>query len=1347
MASSTSGKIDEFNTETDSWDIYCERLDLYFTARGVDDEDVVMKRAILLSEMGKTAYTLLRNLCAPTKPREMRFAEIVKVMRDHQHPTPSVIVERLKFHKRDRKSQESVAAYASELRKLASTCDFGTTLDDSLRDRLVCGINNDAIQRRLLAEKALDYNKAFTLAQSMELAAKNEEDIKVGASSVSAATGGNMHKMSSSQHAPVYPPCDRCGLRNHKSPDCHFRTSKCYNCGKIGHIGKVCRQSQNSKGSRCGRGSYRSRGQGRSRGQHKRSATNQVTPDNYDDVESEIYDIYKMETSSTPFVGRREKEPPMFIDLALNGLPLSMELDTGATFSVINEDTYRSLGKDPPKLGPPHTLLRTYLGEKIPLLGSCSVKVNYGKQSAELPVIVVKGRRVNLFGRDWLRHVRLDWGTILRVDCDDVQSILNSHSDVFKEELGELKDTKVKINISIPSQPRFYKHRNMAYALRDKVENELERLEQQGVIKPVQYSEWAAPTVPVLKSDQSSVRICGDYKLTVNQVAKPDCYPIPRIEDLFASLSGGRKFTKLDMSNAYQQIVLDDDSKKLTTINTHKGLYEYQRLPFGVSAAPAIFQRTIECLLSDLPHVCVYLDDILVTGVDDAEHNKNLNEVLDRLQKAGLRLNASKCHVKKDSVTYLGHRIDAQGLHPLEEKVNAIVSAPAPQNVTKLKSFLGMVQYYQRFLPNLSTTLVPLHGLLQKDAPWSWTKKHDTVFLKVKSHLSSCKVLTHYNPDLPLNLAADASPYGVGAVLSHIMPDGTEKPVAFASCSLSPAEKNYSQLDKEALAIVFGIKKFHQYLFGRKFQLLSDHKPLMGLLDAEKGIPVMASARLRRWALMLAAYDYSIVYKPGSKLANADCLSRLPLQTSVSVPPVPGDTIMLLENMAEFPVNVRQIQFWTRKDPLLARVKKLVECGFPENLKPDTELKPYIQKKTELSVQDGVILWGNRVVVPPQGRKQCVDVLHEAHPGIARMKAIARGLVWWPCIDSELENKVRTCSICQESRSSPCEAKLHPWDWPSKPWSRLHIDYAGPLQGQMFLIIVDSHSKWMDVFPVNSATTSATLECLRRTFSIHGLPETIVSDNGTCFTSDEFAIFIKRNGIQHICTSPYHPASNGLAERSVQTFKQGFKKLSGGSINTRVSRFLFRYRNTPQTTTGSSPAQLLFGRRPRSHLDLLHPDIGVKVQHKQEKQAHYHNRHTKSREFAVGDLVYVRNFLGKPKWLPGEIIQCTGPISFKVSLENNKIARRHVDHLIKRYVDPDAVKPESPELLEESEVSKSVITFSPELPEPSSVPVSPADTPFPRTRLPTCDTSPELSSSVELRRSTRERRAPDRLNL
>ena len=1179
----------------------------------------------------------------------------------------------------------------SELRRLAGTCDFGDNLDSSLRDRLVCGINEDAIQRRLLAEKTLDYNKAFALAQSMELAARHVQDMKqhshVNTPKVSSASPqGQINKLSAHKFGQNVRPCDRCGGLNHTSPNCRYKDVTCRKCGKLGHIERVCRSAPTQGQTQRGRGfPFRGRsfhpgygGRGRGRGFRGRNATNQVVFD-ATAHDSTDYDIYKVDTSPSLHLQRKERQPPILANVLLNGQPLNLEVDTGAATSLINEETYRTLWEEPPPLEPAHERLRSYLGEKIPLLGSARVNVRYGDQSADVQVLIVQGKRANLFGRDWLKEIRLDWGSIMKVGSMELEDTLNLYSDVFREELGEFKGTKVKIDITVPAQPRFYKHRNIAYALRERVESELERLEKQGVIEPVKYSEWAAPIVPVLKSDQSSVRICGDYKMTVNQVAKPDCYPIPRIEDLFASLSKGETFTKLDMSNAYQQLVLDEESRKLTTINTHKGLYQYRRLPFSVSAALAIFQRTMECMLRDIPHVCVYLDDILITGVDDAEHNDNLSKVLDRLNKAGRKLNAGKCYFKRESVKYLGYRIDAQGLHPLVEKVQALVSAPAPQNVTELKSFLGMVQYYQKFLPNLATTLAPLHRLLQKGVTWAWMKKADHAFQTVKSHLASCQLLAHYDPNLPVHLACDASPYGVGAVLSHIMPDGSEKPIAYASRSLATAEKNYSQLYKEALAIIFGIKRFHQYIYGRKFQLVSDHKPLMSILDAKKGIPVMASARLQRWALMLAAYDYSIVYRPGPKLANADCLSRLPMPQSVPTPPVPGDTIMLLEKMEEFPVNVSQIRTWTNKDPLLSRVRKLVQCGFPEHLKSDKDLKPYMQRKFELSVQDQVLLWGNRVIVPPQGRARVIEGLHEAHPGIARMKALARGLVWWPGIDTALEDKVKTCSVCQESRAAPAEARLHPWDWPEKPWSRLHLDYAGPLQGKMFLVLIDAHSKWMDVFPVHSATTSATLECLRRTFAIHGIAETVVTDNGTCFTSEEFATCMMSNGIQHICVAPYHPASNGMAERAVQTFKQGFAKLTGGTVETRVSRFLFRYRNTPQSTTGLSPAEMLLGRRPRSHLDLMHPDIGQRVHQRQQKQVESHNVHAKDRTLRVGDTVYVMNFTGKTKWLHGVIVEQTGPVSFRVRLDDGRVLRRHVDHVRSRRVNDEKEEISVPE--------------------------------------------------------------------
>ena len=297
------------------------------------------------------------------------------------------------------------------------------------------------------------------------------------------------------------------------------------------------------------------------------------------------------------------------------------------------------------------------------------------------------------------------------------------------------------------------------------------------------------------------------------------------------------------MSQAYQQLELDDQSKEIVTINTHKGLFTYHRLPFGVSSAPGIFQRIIESVLQGIPHVLVYLDDILVTGQNTEEHLKNLEEVLSRLQQAGLRLKSSKCVFMSPSVEYLGYHNDKDGLHSSEKKVKAVKDAPTPRNITELKAYLGLLMYYGKFLPNLATTLAPLYSLLHKDATWCWNSQHKDAFIHSKQLLTSETLLVHYDPTKELVLSCDASQYGIGAVLSQVY-DKLEKPVAYVSRSLSSAEKNYSQLEKEGLAIVFGIKKFHNYLFGRRFTLCTDHKPLQSLLNESKAIPTIASARI-----------------------------------------------------------------------------------------------------------------------------------------------------------------------------------------------------------------------------------------------------------------------------------------------------------------------------------------------------------------------------------------------------------------------------------------------------------------------------------------------------------------------
>lgn len=219
-------------------------------------------------------------------------------------------------------------------------------------------------------------------------------------------------------------------------------------------------------------------------------------------------------------------------------------------------------------------------------------------------------------------------------------------------------------------------------------------------------------------------------------------------------------------------------------------------------------------------------------------------------------------------------------------------------------------------------------------------------------------------------------------------------------------------------------------------------------------------------------------------------------------------------------------------------------------------LRPYAKRKTELSLQDGCIFWGARVIVPPPGRVQIMDELHETHPGLSRIKSLARSYVWWLRLDQDLENKVRVCTQCQANQNMPQPVPLHPWEWHDHPWSRLHLDFAGPFKGQMFLIMVDAHSKWIEAHLMSNITAPTTIDKLRQVFAVHGLPDRVVTDNGPTFTSELFSEFMQQNGFHHIWTAPFHPASNGLADRAVQTVKQGMKRMTGDSLSTQLSHFL-----------------------------------------------------------------------------------------------------------------------------------------------------------------------------------------------
>ena len=707
---STFGRIEQFDPELESFATYEERIRLFFEANDIAEEKKV---PIFLSIIGTRSYSLLRDLLLPDKPRDKDLKMLMEVLKAHYEPTPSVIVERFNFYRRDQKIGESVEEFKAELKKLSTHCSFGTHLDDTLRDRFVCGLRSTIVQKKLLAEKNLTFAGAVETASNMQ---RVESQAHTMNSSGDSCTTPSIQKVTP-HHGQQS--CIHCGKSNHTSGQCRYKDTLCFNCGKRGHIKAVCRFRRSTPFS--GQSSYSKPLRGRAEKTSPQGRQRQERTKWIEEVEEDTG--VKTEELSM-FVLRSQVSPPITVELIINGKEIEMEVDTGAAVSIMGEKTVQEMFPEV-QLKKSDFVLKTYTAESMEVVGEIDVEVEYQGQTEKLVLVVVSGNGPTLLGRNWLQVIKLNWNQIAHTRLDQVKcldALLAIFSDVISDKLGTMTHHRAKLYLKENATPKFSKAKPVPFAVQQQIEEELNRLQSQGIIEPVSHSEWATPVVPVPKKN-GKLRLCGDFKVTLNPVLDVDKYPLPRIDDLLATLSGGKKFTKIDLAHAYQQMLLDDQSKELVTINTNKGLYRYTRLPCGVASAPAMFQRTMDVILQGIPRVICYIDDILITGANEEEHYQNLEEVFRRLQYNGVTVSKSKCNFLCDSVEYLGYRISSEGLHATENKLKAILDAPKPRNVQQLRSFLGLVHYYSKFIPNLASLLAPLTNLLRKNIKWEWSDK------------------------------------------------------------------------------------------------------------------------------------------------------------------------------------------------------------------------------------------------------------------------------------------------------------------------------------------------------------------------------------------------------------------------------------------------------------------------------------------------------------------------------------------------------------------------------------------------------------------------------------------------
>ena len=811
---------------------------------------------------------------------------------------------------------------------------------------------------------------------------------------------------------------------------------------------------------------------------------------------------------------------------------------------------------------------------------------------------------------------------------------------------------------------------------------------KQGVIQP-STSAWASPVVLVPKKD-GNLRFCVDYR-RVNAITKKDVYPLPRIDDILDTLGQARYFSTLDLASGYWQIEMDPATKDKSAFTTHAGLFEFERMPFGLCNAPATFQRLMQAVLAGMEwKFCfVYLDDILVCSRTLEEHLDHLQQVFNRLRKAGLTLKPKKCSFLQDQVIYLGHVISSKGIAPDPSKTQKVKDFPVPTDITKLKQFLGLASYYRRFIPGFAKLAHPLHSLTKKGADFYWSVECQRAFEKLKELLTQAPVLAYpcFGEGKEFILETDASGEGLGAVLAQKQADGLIHPVAYASRSLNPHEKSYAISELETLALVWAVKQFRAYILGHKCTVLTDHSACTSLLNTPH-----PSAKLARWAMIIQEMDLHIQHRPGKSNANADALSRNPPSTEEisktlvnsatastigeSVTSNTGnDQQVTTSPQAEIDQEIGKLQ---RNDPDLQPIITLLECG---ELPPDEKVaKKLAFEQDQYDIIDGILHHENpanqgywRIVVPKTLQQ---EVLKEAHSGRfaghfaeRRIYNTLKKSYWWKGMRAAVRTHCRSC-LTRATRKGTGRASRPPLQpiAVGGPFHRMGVDVLQlPLTesgNQYAIVFLDYLTKWAEVFPVanQSAITIAQL-LVEEIFCRHGAPQELFSDRGANFLSEIVLEVCKLLNIKKVNTSGYHPQTDGLVERFNCTLSHMIAKCAqknGSNWDKHLPFLLFAYRATIQESTRESPFYLLYGRDPRLPTDSVLNHVKSpyvvdvddyktamtialseawktaqeNIKSAQEKQKRNYDRHSKESHYEIGDrvMVYMPNAVRGKAW-------------------------------------------------------------------------------------------------------------------